>query len=141
FCVDAKSGKGRWSRHLVNDFGGSVPSWGYTESPLVLGKMVLATPGGSNCIVAVDKRSGATIWTSSGLEDAAQYSSLVPVTVEKNEMVTTMTADGLVGVDAKSGKFLWRYEKTANGTAVIPTPVVQTPYVYSTSGYGTGCGL
>lgn len=141
FCVDAKGGKGKWSRHLVNDFGGGVPNWGYTESPLVIGDRVLATPGGKNCIVALDKRNGETIWTSTGLDDAAQYSSLVPFAIDGVEMVTTMTARGLVGVAANSGEFLWRYEKTANGTAVIPTPVVRVPYVYSTSGYGTGCGL
>ena len=56
-------------------------------------------------------------------------------------MVATMTARGLVGVNSENGRFLWRYEKTANGTAVIPTPIVHEDLVYSTSGYGTGCGL
>lgn len=140
-CLDAKSGKLLWSRELVKEFEGTLPNWGYTESPLALPDKVLATPGGKNCIVAFDKRTGETIWTSTGLDDAAHYASLVPLAVDGVAMVATMTARGLVGVSAENGRFLWRYEKTANGTAVIPTPVVRDRYVYSTSGYGTGCGL
>src|SRR5262249_32340403 len=52
-----------------------------------------------------------------------------------------MTREGVVGVRARDGKFLWRSELGANGTAVIPTPVVKDEYVYVTSGYNSGCGL
>ena len=48
-------------------------------------------------------------------------------------------AVGLVGVDAKSGKFLWRYDKTAQGSpANIPTPVADDAYVYSGAGRSGG---
>lgn len=140
-CIDANKGGILWRKNLVTDFGGSIPTWGYSESPLVVGKRVFVTPGGSNCIVALDKESGATLWTSTGLNDGAQYSSLVPVKVDGLDMVVTMTTRGLVGVNANNGKLLWRFENTANGTAVIPTPIVHGNLVYGTSGYGTGCGL
>jgi outer membrane protein assembly factor BamB len=49
--------------------------------------------------------------------------------------------NGLVGVDAKTGKFLWRYEKTAKGSmANIPTPVASENMIYSGAGR-TGGGL
>lgn len=44
-------------------------------------------------------------------------------------------------MDAKTGKFLWRYDKTAKGSpANIPTPVAQDGYVYTATGR-TGGGL
>ncbi|MFO0948384.1 MAG: PQQ-binding-like beta-propeller repeat protein [Planctomycetota bacterium] len=140
-CLDASKGKILWRKELVADFGGAVPSWGYCESPLVVGKRLFITPGGKNCVVALNKENGSTLWTSTGLDDAAQYSSLVPLRVDGLDMLVTMTNRGLVGLNAANGKLLWRFEKTANGTAVIPTPIVKDNLVYSTSGYGTGCGL
>jgi outer membrane protein assembly factor BamB len=140
-CLDRASGQTRWSKNLVSDFGGGVPSWGFCESPLVDGDKVIVTPGGQKCMVALDKRTGDTIWTSSGLSDGAQYASPVKGTVDGVAMYMTMTTGGLVGVSAETGELLWRFENTKNGTAVIPTPIFHEGQVYSTSGYGAGCGL
>jgi outer membrane protein assembly factor BamB len=46
---------------------------------------------------------------------------------------------GVVGVDARTGKFLWRYDKTAEGSpANIPTPIVDKDYVYTAAGRSGG---
>jgi outer membrane protein assembly factor BamB len=46
---------------------------------------------------------------------------------------------GVVGIDAESGKFLWRYEKTASGSmANIPTPLAVGSSVYSAAGKSGG---
>lgn len=140
-CLERTSGQKVWSKSLVKDFGGGVPGWGFCESPLVDGDKVLATPGGKNCIVALNKQTGETIWTSTGLEEGAHYASLVKGTVSGVSMYVTQTSKGMVCIAANSGKLLWRYEKTGNGTATIPTPIFHDNYVYGTSGYGTGCGL
>ena len=63
-CVDVKTGKADWQADLVKDFGGRVPSWGYSESPLVDGDKVIITPGGKNTLVALDKASGKALWKS-----------------------------------------------------------------------------
>lgn len=140
-CLERASGQKVWMKSLVKDFGGGVPNWGYCESPLIDGDKVLATPGGKNCIVALNKRNGETIWTSTGVEEGAHYASLVRGDVDGVGFYVTQTSKGMVCVAADSGKLLWRFEKTGNGTATIPTPVVHGNYVYGTSGYGTGCGL
>jgi outer membrane protein assembly factor BamB len=48
---------------------------------------------------------------------------------------------GCVGVAAADGKLLWSYSKVANGTASIPTPIVDGDFVFCSSGYGTGSAL
>ena len=51
-CYDAKSGEKKW-QHDMREFGGSPGGWGYAESPLVYGNLVIVKPGGKNCIVAL----------------------------------------------------------------------------------------
>jgi outer membrane protein assembly factor BamB len=46
-----------------------------------------------------------------------------------------------MGVDAKDGSLLWRYEKVINRTANIATPVYADGYVFYSSDYNTGCAL
>jgi outer membrane protein assembly factor BamB len=48
---------------------------------------------------------------------------------------------GVASVDARDGRFLWGYNRVANGTANIPTPVVNGDYVFCSSGYGAGAAL
>ena len=44
-----------------------------------------------------------------------------------------------MGVDAKTGKFLWRYERTAQGSpANIPTPVADGNLIYSAASRSGG---
>ncbi len=42
---------------------------------------------------------------------------------------------------AEDGKFLWRYDKPANGTANCSTPVFHDHYVLASSAYHHGSGL
>jgi outer membrane protein assembly factor BamB len=64
-CLESATGKVRWHKSLRSDFGGLPPTWAYSESPLVDGDVLVCTPGGKgSTIVALDKRSGETIWKS-----------------------------------------------------------------------------
>lgn len=136
FATDG--GKPQWTRDLVADFGGGIPKWGYSESPLVDGDRVVVTPGGANCIVGLDRSSGKQLWGSEGMEDAAHYVSVVKSQLDEQEFYITAFADGLVGVDAETGKELFREPASTNPVATIPTAVVQGNFVYHTSDYGSG---
>ena len=61
-----------WHRNILKDFSGRNIPWLISESPLVDGDRVVVTPGGRNAgIVALDKMTGKTIWTSKELNDDA----------------------------------------------------------------------
>ena len=52
------------------DFGGRNLRWLISESPLVDGNNVIVSPGGRNAgMVALDKMTGKTVWTSKDLSD------------------------------------------------------------------------
>lgn len=139
-CLEIASGKPRWQKNLRTDFGGRPGNWAYAESPLVDGQVLVCTPGGSEAtIVALDKVNGELIWkTPLASGEEAAYSSPIVVEAGGIKQYVQMLQNGIVGVDAKTGKLLWRYEKTAKSPANIPTPVVEGDFVYSASGRGGG---
>jgi outer membrane protein assembly factor BamB len=142
-CLETSTGKMRWQKNLRADFGGQPGTWAYAESPLIDGDVVVATPGGSQAtIVALNKKTGAVIWKSpvpGG--DAAGYASAIVVEAAGRKQYVQFLDKGVVGVDAKTGQFLWRYEQTSKGPANIPTPVARDGYVYSANARRFGGGL
>ena len=149
-CVNARSGKLVWRKHLQQDLGGQMMSgWGYSESPLVDGDNLICTPGGNDSLLAaLDKRTGEVIWQtkvdrSLGNRggDGAGYASIVISHGAGVKQYITLVGRGIVSVDAATGKLLWNYNDVANGTANIPTPIVSGDYVFASSGYGTGSAL
>ena len=141
-CLRSRDGAKVWRRNILQDFDGRNPGWLISESPLVDGDRVIVTPGGPKAsIVALDKTSGKTAWTSQELSDRAAYSSTIIADVEGVRTVMALTAQAGVGVRAGDGKLMWRYERVANRTANIATPVFHDNKVFYTSDYGTGCAL
>lgn len=141
-CVKAGSGEKLWTKSMQRDLGGKMMSgWGYTESPLVDGDMVVCTPGGKQgTLAALDKNTGEVRWRSQDFTDDAGYSSLVVSEAGGIRQYVQRTGKSVSGVAAKDGRLLWRFAHSAN-VAAIPTPIVANNYVYSTSGYGAGCVL
>jgi len=139
-CFETATGKERW-RKDYKQFGGSIPEWGFAESPLVDGEHVAVTPGGSKgAVVALDKKSGALIWQSKQFTDPAHYASLIAAEIGGVRQYIQLTAESVAGVAAADGKLLWRAVRKG-ATAVIPTPIYADGFVYVTSGYGIGCNL
>jgi outer membrane protein assembly factor BamB len=138
-CVKSADGTEVWRKSLRTDFGGSPGLWAYAESPLVDGDILVCTPGGSDAtLVALDKRKGSVIWKSAipGADQSA-YASIISIEVDGIKQYVQFLQNGLIGVDAKSGKFLWRYNKTAAGSlANIPTPVARDGFIYNSTGKG-----
>jgi len=140
-CLSAADGKMLWQKDFKNDFGGKMMSgWGYSESPLVDGNLVVCTPGGSQgTMVALDKNTGAVVWVCKEWTDDAGYSSPIVAVVNGTRQYIQQSAKGVAGVSAKDGKLLWRVEVEGYRTAVIPTPVFHDNTVYVTSGYTANC--
>ena len=80
--LSTEDGSVVWKRNILTEFDGGNPRWRISESPLVDGERLIVTPGGSDAgVVALDKRTGQTLWTSAGLSDPAGYSSCLAVEV------------------------------------------------------------
>jgi outer membrane protein assembly factor BamB len=143
-CLERATGKVRWQKNVRKDYDGQPGIWAYSESPLIDGETLVCTPGGSNAtLVALSKKTGDLIWKCAvpGGEQAAYTSALV-IEVGGVRQYIQMVQKGLVGVEAKTGKLLWRYNRTAKGSpAVIPTPVVDGDFIYSGGAMAGGGGV
>ena len=141
-CVETASGKVRWQKNLRSEFGGKPGDWAYAESPLLDGDTLVCTPGGSDAtLVALNKNDGQVIWKCAAPGgDNAAYASAIIVEAGGVKQYVQLLEKGLVGVEAKTGRFLWRYEKlTSRYKNNDPTPVAGDGIVYAGSS-GTGGG-
>ena len=140
-CLSAVDGKVLWQKDFVADFKGKLMSrWGYSESPLIDGDLVICTPGGSEgTMIALDKNTGDVVWRTKEWTDDASYSSPIVAEVDGIRQYIQQTAKGVAGVSAKDGRLLWKVDVDGYKVAVIPTPVYHDRFVYVTSGYNAGC--
>jgi outer membrane protein assembly factor BamB len=141
-CLEAATGKVVWQLNLRKNFGGKPGKWAYAESLLVDGDTLVCTPGGPTAtLAALNKKNGDPLWTCAvpGDEEAA-YASVVIAHGGGVKQYVQFLQRGVVGVDAKTGKFLWRYDKTGTGPSNIPTPIVRDAMVYN-AGAGSGALL
>jgi len=140
-CLDIATGEVRWQKNLRTEFGGQPGIWAYAESPLIDGDVLVCAPGGADAtLVALNKKSGAVIWKSPIPEGGqAAYASALVFESGGVHQYVQLLQKMLVGVEAKTGKLLWHYDKTAKGSpAVIPTPVTGPDAVYSAGGRSGG---
>ena len=105
-CAETATGRIVWQKSLVDDFGGEVPNWGYSESPLVDGDDVVCTPGADDAlIVALNKTTGETIWKTTAPpemqdrgHDGAGYSSIVIGHGAGIRQYVQLVGNGVIGV-------------------------------------------
>jgi len=138
-CMNSNTGKKIWSFNILEKFGGKNIQWGLAESVLIDGNRVICTPGGRDAsVVALDRMTGQTIWTSKGHSEDAAYCSPALIQHGTRCMIVTMTKKSIIGLDAETGKFLWRHHHETEYDIHPNTPLYQDGYLYCLSGYGTG---
>jgi outer membrane protein assembly factor BamB len=144
-CLEAATGKVHWHKNLRADFGGQPGAWAFAESPLVDGDSVVCTPGNPQAaLVALNKKTGDVTWKAEvpGVKSAA-YSSAVVAEAGGVKQYVQILANATVGVAAKDGKLLWRYDKLTGNTNAS-TPIVHDGHVFISVGGSTptpGCAL
>ena len=80
--------------------------------------------------------------TSASSASGAAYASAIAIDFDGQRQYVQLTAKALVGVAASDGKFLWRYDKPANGMGInCSTPLYHDGQVFAASAYGAGGGL
>jgi outer membrane protein assembly factor BamB len=142
-CCESATGKELWRKDLKADFGGKKgDGWGYSESVLIDGDKVICTPGGDKqTMVALNKGTGETIWSTDRPGNrGAGHSSPAVATIGGTRVYVQVTSSGPMGVRADDGKLLWTYDIN-RVTAVIPTPIIRDDLVFFTAGYGHGGAL
>jgi outer membrane protein assembly factor BamB len=72
----------------------------------------------------------------------AAYASPIVVDVEGQRQYVQLASKALMGVAADDGKFLWRFDRPANGMGInCTTPIYHDGFVFASSAYGAGGGV
>ena len=142
YCIDLVKGEKKWEVDFITKFGTEKPQWHYAESVLIDGNRVFCTPGGKEgLVVALDKLTGATIWTTTGLDDKASYCSPTIIPHNGRRILVTVTAKYVVGVDPVKGELLWSFEHRAPWDIHGVTPLYKDGLLYYVGGDGSGGGV
>jgi outer membrane protein assembly factor BamB len=127
-CLDAESGKLRWTHDLVKEFGATVPQWGFAVSPLVVdGRVIVFANAQEGCgLVAFDTATGEQLWKV----DAGGETYSSPQLVELDGMRQILMHDNraLRGVRVDNGAVLWEHPSASEMAVPMlqPNAVGQT---------------
>ena len=120
---DVESGKLLWRKVPGKRFGQSHAHWGASNSPLVLGDMIVNLFGNeeAGALMALDVATGESIWSMGN--DGTCYSSPFSVEIDGVRQIVAWNHRALVGVEPAGGRLLWEFpfpHKTHNQN--MPTP-------------------
>jgi len=88
--------------------------------------------------VALDKRTGKTLWVNTEIEHSAAYCSPIVVTHGGVRQWISLTQRSVVGVHVETGRLLWSAPFVPTSPQNSLTPVFQDGYVFVACGHSSG---
>ena len=138
-AFDVRTGKEQWYVDVMEKFKAERPEYGYSESVLIHGESLICCPAGEEgYIVALDKKTGRTLWTNTDIKDAVGNCSVVVASIEGYEQLITLSASRIFSFDPNNGKLLWVYPFANDRENNVADAVINDGLVYASSGYGKG---
>lgn len=125
YCLNTDNGEEVWKIDFLKDLGvDSVIQFGYSESVLIDGDNLICVPGGNvNNVIALNRFTGKTVWSSPGNGEIATYNSPILINHNGKKLVIAMTSHSIMGFDAATGEKYWRIEQTQGNKIHANTPV------------------
>lgn len=151
-CIERASHEEAWSRSLEDDYGGTVPDYGWSCSPLLVGDAVILSALGEEVgLVALDLATGEERWVSPPVGISHSTPVLFELHGERQILFLStppgppsLEAAGIVTIssfDPEDGSRNWE-AGTVGTTYPIPTPVQVGPdRLFVTGGYRGGSTL
>ncbi len=136
YALDAQTGKIVWRKDIIHEHRGRNIGWSNAASPLIDGDNVYVAGGGpGEALLAFNRKTGALAWK--GEDDMMTHATPTAATIHRVRQVIFFTQKGLVSLETKTGKVLWRFPFRFT-TSTAMTPVVSGDIVYCSAGYGVG---
>ncbi|MCL2413863.1 MAG: PQQ-binding-like beta-propeller repeat protein [Bacteroidales bacterium] len=138
-CLNEQTLEVVWRRNIRTEFDGRWPNGGFSESLLVIGNKVIATPGGEkHNIIALDKNTGELIWSTPAKGDPPAHCSPLYIGHLETPLIVTLTGEHIVGIEASTGKMLWSFPNRNTHTIHGNTPIYANGMILATtSGQGS----
>ena len=141
-CFEAKTGKKIWNRNIAQEYETRIPIWGLSESVVIDGDHLICSPGGQKAsVVALDKKTGKTVWEAKPHDFIPSYSTPYFFTHEGQRIVAIITDKTAMGLDPKDGKVLFTFPHTNRLTTNVTMPIYHEGHLFMSTGYGEGARL
>ena len=138
-CYNAADGTRLWCVDTLKKFAGHNIFWGIAESVLIDGDKVICTPGGKDAaVVALNKMTGETVWTSRGLSQASAYCSPILAEQGGKRLILTLVEKALVGIDVGTGQVYWTVPHPVSYDIQAVSPLCRDGMVFVSNGYRHG---
>jgi outer membrane protein assembly factor BamB len=138
-AFDVRTGKEHWHIDVMKTFKAERPEYGYSESVLIHGGALICCPAGEEgYIVALDKKTGRTLWANTDIKDAVGNCSVVAASIDGDQQLITLSASRIFSFDPENGKLLWDYPFANDRENNVADAVINDGLVYASSGYGKG---
>jgi outer membrane protein assembly factor BamB len=141
-CMD-KGGKIIWSVNYFKAYGAKTPTFGISESPLVVDNLVIGTPGGNKAaMVAYNITDGKVVWETESLNEGTHYVNPLLIEDKGMRIIVTHSATQIIGVNPTDGKLIWKFNYEAENAQQssrrnhINTPIYKDGYLFAANGYG-----
>ena len=135
---DAATGKPAWKIDLIADHAGKNVHWGNAASPILEGGLIYVAGGGpGQSLLAVDPKDGKVVAKSG--DELITHATPIPATILGTRQIIYFLQSGLVAVEPKTLKELWRYAFQYK-VSTAASPVVSGDIVYCSAGYDVGAG-
>ncbi len=129
-ALNANDGAVVWSRNAASDTGATMPGWGFSSSPLVVGDIVIVAASGR--LIAYDVATGNPRWqTRTG---GGGYSSPHLITIGGVAQILLMNGHGATSVSPADGKRLWEYVSQSMGNRIVQPAVASDGEILVTLG-------
>ena len=133
-CLTADKGEKVWSRNILDEFEGENIIWALAESIRIDGNLLYCSPGGKKgSFVALDKRTGQTIWTTPSLGEKTSYACPILIEQDGLRMIITTYAKGMFGVNAENGELLFTFRHDQRYDINCTRPIYHEGYLYLTN--------
>ena len=139
-AFDAESGERLWLYDAVEALGGSVPTWGFSSSPLVEKGLVVVELGlpGENAYLALNAVDGSVAWTT-GTTTRAGYNSALAVDLEGRRQLVYVVEGQVRGIDFE-GNELWSHPWPRGESHSMPI-FVSPNQIYASGAEGVGAAV
>ena len=140
-CLDRKTHEPLWKKNLLEDYGGKMPNWAVTQSPLLYKNTVIVAPQKRSGIVAFDRATGETVWETPALAGMS-YGSPMLMTLDGVDQVVLLSNKGTItGADASTGEVLWTYDGWNCRIPITSPAATGDGRIFITGGYGAGSAM
>lgn len=141
-AFEAKTGRMIWQADLPQLYESNPTEYGYAESVMINGNNLYVRPvGKKGHQVCLDKRTGDQIWANTSIPGVEGYTSPVLIGFNSTQQVLGASAICYYGVDAQTGRLLWKADVINQQDCNISEAVFHNGHIFISSGYGLGSML